>query len=863
MGYHIRMRTLSILLVAALATFAPVGGVGSTGIAHANLSPNGLIQLDYVELYGDEIRIDWIITEPDSYQQSVNLYRLPDETEITIEYSELTILYNSGYLRKSLGSGAYRLVITLLAGDDVADTYIYDFAMPDPVTRLVHVFGSDGPIDDLVFRQTFPWSEEPLTAAEIPNPGKGYVTYAVEILPSGCFTMESNTYHFSIGGEVCADSAEAFIVQASDDTDNLVQLDAFYAYEDEEKGVLAGYLLLRMEIWGELKMDLYDREGTPHACEMYGEARYEFECELPDDPAYLQVDKFIQGVPAPTNVVIPMDDINLPENITVVDRDPRVNRIDPLIEFEDVPNDTEFAFYKIMPTQDSYWSSGIRYIPVGEGPYSFALENIEADLYDYRYVAIQLVDTAGNLYAKTAEFPIIDKMTEQDARIQYEDNGMEALHESYLPDNPSFRDIDWTEGGRAGTVTWTLPDTGEYALTAYDLYYTDSNQDPIRGEARVYVNHRLADTFEYMLEDVPEGAAYLEVVPLLREENQWTYQDYYGDSFFIPLNDRVTPLLDELAVDGNPVYPKPRQDGSSYYEYTAAWNADVAVVTASSMNGVVYVGDEGPAASVTATVYLNEPVKAVSIRVGTPEGDWSSEYDLVIAKEPAPDAPKLASLIVDGREIEPAGSLYSISVDHDASAVAVTASAGADVEIELAGIRQFGSVEAFIPITDDEMSLPIRLYDPATGREAEYVLSIVREVPDNLVLGVLAGWFDAGDDGYVYSGVPRGMTAGRLKERFVTVSGTVMMVRDREGVAVSDDHIVQPGYTIELIRGPKTQTIRLEMLSERLKSILGLPTDSPLAFVHIATLWIHYPEDLNGDGKIDSKDARLLLDEMD
>lgn len=93
---------------------------------------------------------------------------------------------------------------------------------------------------------------------------------------------------------------------------------------------------------------------------------------------------------------------------------------------------------------------------------------------------------------------------------------------------------------------------------------------------------------------------------------------------------------------------------------------------------------------------------------GVQEGDWSSEYDLVIAKEPAPDAPKLASLIVDGREIEPVGSLYSISVDHDASDVAVTASAGADVEIELAGVRQFGSVEAFIPITDDEMSLPIR-----------------------------------------------------------------------------------------------------------------------------------------------------------
>jgi hypothetical protein len=389
MGYHIRMRTLCILLVAALATFAPVGGVGSTGIAHANLSPNGLIQLDYVELYGDEIRIDWIITEPDSYQQSVNLYRLPDETEITIEYSELTILYNSGYLRKSLGSGAYRLVITLLAGDDVADTYIYDFAMPDPVTRLVHVFGTEGPIDGLVFRQTFPSSEDPLPAAEIPNPGKGYVTYAIEILPNGCFTMESENYSFSTGGSLCADSAESFIVQASDDMDDLLRLDVFYAYEDEERGVLAGYLFLGMEYWSMLTMELYDREGFAHACEMYGEAAYEFECELPDDPDYLQINRIMEGFSFPTNIVIPMADIKLPENVAIIDRDPRIDRIDPLIEFEDVPNETAFAFYMITPMQDSFWPSGIRYIPVDEGPYSFALANIEPE-----YSSITIIVTS-------------------------------------------------------------------------------------------------------------------------------------------------------------------------------------------------------------------------------------------------------------------------------------------------------------------------------------------------------------------------------------------------------------------------------------------------------------------------------------
>ena len=858
MGYRIRMRTLCVLLAAALATFAPIGGFGSDGTAHANanLSQNGLIRLDYIELYGDEIRIDWTITYTYSYQQSAELYRLPDMSTITIEYGELDTI--GGSLAKRLEPGAYLLEITLkdMGGVNVLDTYIHEFVMPDPVTRLVHVFGTEEPIEGLKFWPTFPESEKALTATEIPNPGKGYVTYAVDILPNGCFTMESDNYYFSVGKALCANEAREFIVQASDDTDDLVRLDTFFAYEDEEEGILAGSLILGYkDIWAEFKMNLYDRKGNAHACEMYGEVGFIFECELPDDPDFLQVDKVVQGDSIPTNVVIPMADINLPGEITVVDGDRHIDRIDPLIGFENVPNDIEFAFYKITTTQDHYWPSGIRYIPVEEGSYSLELENIEADEFSNRNVAIQLVDTDGNLYAKTAVFPLIDKMSEQVTRIEYEvDYNMEALNESYSPDDASFRDDDLTEGVRAGKVTWSLPEIGEYELMAYDLYFhsdTDPDQDKIQGEARAYVIHGLTDTFEYALEDVPEWAAYLEVVPLIRDMVQW--RDYYGNSFSIPLNDRITPLLDELKVDGDPVYPQ--QSGSSYYEYVAEWNADVVDVTATSMNGVVYIGDEGPAESVTAAVYLDGPVTSVPILVKTPEGDWSSEYELVITKELAPDVPRLASLAVNGNSLAVTGTYHELIVPYGTGSVPVIATADSGVRITLNGNEHYGTAEEDVPVVGDDFSFTIVLYELSTELTSEYTVRIRRMTPAVLANDVRFGRLVGGGDGFGYRFVTKGLTAGELKDRFVTDSGVSIEFRHAGGQAVADWQEVPSGAAVYLSRETEFQAIRLRWLSDDLRSELGIGESAPIQLLFVVRNW----SDVTGDNVFDQKDVRLLL----
>lgn len=854
------LRALCVLLVAVLVPIAPVGGFGSTGIAKAETSVNGLIELYESYVYGNEIRIYWSIDGSGSFDQEISLFRLPEETELSIEPNETSNSYNGGHIAKALDPGTYRFVLKLLSGGAEVDKLVHEFVMPGPETRFIHIFGTEQPIDDLEFRQTFPASEVPLYATAVLHPGKGFVTYAVEILPNGCFELESATYSFSNSGPLCADRGWEFMVHASE-SDELVDLIYFSMDEEQKEGFLSGFLSFKSKSGqNEFTMMLIDRSGSSQACAMDGfaEIGWEFNCPLSADPAYLQLNAVINGTPIPTDVIIHLIDVQFPGDVNVIDRDRRVDRIDPQIVFEGIPNESGIALYKIMPTQTSGLPTGVRYIPAEGGPYSFEMPGIEPDYFDLQYVTIQVVDTDGNLYAAAAKYPLIDNMAEEVERIDYSLYGLETLEQSFTPADATFEDDDLSAGGRAGTVAWTIPASGDYELTAYDLYYVGSNENLIRGEARVYVSHTPLSTFEHMLEDVPADAAYLEVVPLVREwVEPFYYIDYNAESFLIKLNDRVMPMLDELLVNGSPVYPQ--QANPSQYEYIAAWNADVVTVTASSAYGVVYVGNEGPAATVTTAVYLDNPVSYVPIRVGTPEGDWTSDYDLVITKEAAPDAPKLASITVNGQQIAPAGSFYSISVTPDVSFVTVSASADANVEIELMGSSGYGSVEVVIPITEDEMIMPIRLYDSAAGVEAVYTLQIIRDLSVNLVLDVRSGWLD----GDVYRFVPKWMTAGELKEQFVTVDGTVIEVRDGSGNPVADMEPVPVDARVYLSRLTTVQVIKLYMLSEHLRSTLNLPSGGPIAFPNIAVLAIHDRIDVTGDGVFNQQDVRRLLLEMD
>lgn len=79
------------------------------------------------------------------------------------------------------------------------------------------------------------------------------------------------------------------------------------------------------------------------------------------------------------------------------------------------------------------------------------------------------------------------------------------------------------------------------------------------------------------------------------------------------------------------------------------------------------------------------------------------------------------------------------------------------------------------------------------------------------------------------------MDDGRvLKEQFVLVSGTWIEILDESGYPVLDTQPVPSGSMVELTRGAKVQTIRLHMLSDHVKSVLGLSSVSPITFANIA-----------------------------
>jgi len=234
-------------------------------------------------------------------------------------------------------------------------------------------------------------------------------------------------------------------------------------------------------------------------------------------------------------------------------------------------------------------------------------------------------------------------------------------------------------------------------------------------------------------------------------------------------------------------------------------------------------------------------------------------------------APTLTSLVVGAAALEPVDSVYTHTVDHDTDVVTVTAEAGSHVEINLNGTVGDGSVTAAIEITEDEMSIPITLFDRETNLSGEYTLRIVRIIPDSLVLGVGQGWLKPAGSGdgtagydYEYGFVPRGMTAEKLKAYFVLVKGTSTVVVDRNGSPVEDWQPVPAGSTLVLNRGEKNQSIKLHLLSEHVRSSLELPPEpEPITLLDIAAYALKAGTDVTGDGVFDRRDLRLLLNELE
>lgn len=109
--------------------------------------------------------------------------------------------------------------------------------------------------------------------------------------------------------------------------------------------------------------------------------------------------------------------------------------------------------------------------------------------------------------------------------------------------------------------------------------------------------------------------------------------------------------------------------------------------------------------------------------------------------------------------------------------------------------------------------------------------------------------------GFEYRFVTKGLTAGELKDRFVTDSGVSIEFRHAGGQAVADWQEVPSGAAVYLSRETEFQAIRLRWLSDDLRSELGIGESAPIQLLFVVRNW----SDVTGDNVFDQKDVRLLL----
>lgn len=852
------VRKLSILLVFLLL---PIGGPGGAAVSQAAYSANEMIELHEPEINRNNVVLSWTVFTTETYVPEVSLYWMTGDADVPIDPNGLYTEQDYGnYTHNQLEPGTYRFELRLRAEDgSILDEISHMFDIPWPVSSTVYVFGTDQPIEDLEFQAIY--ADEEVQATADPDTGKGYVSYTVAGYPGTCFELISSSYNFSNAHYLCIDGETDFVVQALE-TDVVLELRDFNVSMTDD--TVDGWLFVAShDHYDEYMLKIVDRNGQARSCWFEGdiEEGWYFTCDLSGDPSHLRIDVVQGGDEHETNAILLLDQFALPENLSMQDMDQRLGRIHPWIEFES-GDETGIAMYRIVSPDYDFWDyGGLRYIPAnGQDRYMTSLRNSWAELTDA--IVIQFLDRNGNLYARTAEIPVVDNMRDLTGNINYESEyGLKQYADTILHTGVSFTDMDMAEGKRSGLFTMTLPITDDFEIFAYDLYFASYGDDGIKllGADRVNVPAGL-ETFEHWLQDVPEGKDWLAVKPLIvrwEEDSDGlvTPTYYYTTKFLVPLNDWAAARLDQLTVNQTVVTADP--DHPLYYEFAVPWDAEEAVITASSSEGIVYIDGAEPGSTVTQVVYLYERVHTVPIEVRKPDDHRPVEYRLTIMKQPEPEALQLTSLTVNGQPAERDDWFYQAIVPYDTEVVMVYAEAAETVEITMQGAVGTGSASAVIPITGGETMIPIMLHDPVTHQAVEYVLYIVREAPHDLVLGVQTGWYEAGTYGFV----PKWMTAGVLKGQFVTAAGTMIDVRDSAGNSVMDGDIVPPGAQVVLVHESKVQTVMLYRLSDYLRYRLDIPADNPLTFAHIASLAIR-AVDLTGDGVFDQRDLRLLLMEM-
>jgi len=601
-------------------------------------------------------------------------------------------------------------------------------------------------------------------------PDKYHVRYTVSFDPARCFYLHSQEYSFSIGEPVCVDSGEALVVQASR-SPYMVEFRGFSmsAYFPEQ-GFLAGSLDFRfVHDSFDFAVALYGTGGGVYCeLEQAGVTPANFYCNFAENlgsPLSIGLYAMVDNQFHLTNLLVRLDDIGLPGDVAVLDRDPAYGRVKPEVRFYGIGDETGIALYEI--TMLASGRTIVRYVPAdGSIRYSAELPGTEVSLQPFQTVAIGLIDTEGNRFNSVVTAPLVDDFSQSGGPADYEAEGVQEIAEWLVPSDARFTDFNRDESARAGRIEWTIPEIyGDYELIAYDLYFAgeDSFASVIGGGARVYHAAGLSPFFRHLIEHVPEEAEYAAVVPLLEGSE--------GIRRAMPFYAHLDDLWLKLRV-GVPGADEPEEVRQSVedlllYEHYVEWTADQVIVRAESNVGV-YVDGTGP-------------------------------------------------------------DTY---------------------------------VEIIVDVAGPKRSLPIRFSDPY----AQMCLLTIIRLPQNLWSDISFGRLDSGEDvfDYEYRFLPKWFsTVKGALELFNPLDEVKVEVRDGNGRLLALSDPVTGGSSVTLTLGPKVQKIRLHLLSDQVRKVLGMDAAEPITIGRVATYVIGPRADLTGDGEFDQLDVRVLLYEIE
>lgn len=684
-GYWLRpiiaLLIVSLLPVANLAGFAlqPAGAQGSEPIVWLE---------DESHVYGNTAALVFAVTDPAYVPEVDELLFTGDNMPVSSDqyYFEYDSYYEV-YIFEAWGleSGVHALYLNLIKNDVVEQTVPFYFTIPEKQPLTVYLFGPSVPID-LEFYNVA--TEEPVEPGPVVYQGDDYWVYTIPAHPNERFFLHAEGYLMSNDGEYLYGSEQWEYVVHAVETDYAVDLRESDISFDPDTGYISGKLRFR----GIGASDAYwvtviTDGGVHEACDMIDddiEDGDEFTCALQSSeiPLEVRIDYMSEEGPVPTNAAVNLKHVGLPAVDEIQDTDAKLGSAAPYITFTG-PQSSDIVLYKIVPPvhYDEIDPKGVKYIPAYEQ--SAQLEGFDA--YPGDRIIIRMVDRNGHEYNDELAVPIVDSMTSgQTGLINYDNfgcnntmtlssslyyycSGAEPYESALVHDDAEYVD---------GSVTWTAPDTGNYIIVAYDLYFAYADESDFTGIARVNIDPE-SQTFSYPVANIPTGADRVAVVPLLVHAEFEEYPDaevYYAETFHITLHDisiPQPPALDPPKVNGeNAVQDENDPSGLSYLAIVDK-EAESATITLSSPNGEIWIHNDVPLGSGgDYTVVLDGPSKFLTIYVRSPDDpDLFTIYVLSIYKGTDPVI-ELTSHAVVGDSVylywlvnQPSGQEYEVEID--------------------------------------------------------------------------------------------------------------------------------------------------------------------------------------------------------